>query len=252
MNFENTNTYKQLKKEQEFLSDTHIQDLFKSDSERFLKFSKNYKDIVFDFSKNLINEKIINLLIKTLEQLNLKEKIKDMFQGVKINITEKRAVLHTLLRSNEKSFIFDNKDIKKEIDITKNNVFEFAEKIRSGEFKGYTGKRILDVVNIGIGGSYLGPLMVIEALKPYKTPLINFHFVSNVDATDITEVLKRISPETTLFIVASKTFTTDETMTNAMTAKNWLVEKLGISAVSNHFCAVSSAPILAMQFGIKK
>ncbi len=252
MNFQNINTYNQLKKEQEFLSDTYIKDLFKNDSERFSKFSKNYKDIVFDFSKNLINEKIINLLIKTLEQLSLQEKINDMFDGVKINITESRAVLHTLLRSNETSFIFDGKDIKKEIDETKNNVFEFSEKVRNGEFKGYTGKRILDVVNIGIGGSYLGPLMAIEALKPYKTPIINFHFVSNVDATDITEVLKKLCPETTLFIVASKTFTTDETMTNAITAKNWLVEKLGLAAVSNHFCAVSSAPILAIEFGIKK
>ncbi len=252
MNFQNTSTYNQLKKEQEFLSDTYIKDLFKNDNERFSKFSKSYKDIVFDFSKNLITEKILNLLIKTLEQLNLQEKIKDMFQGVKINITEKRAVLHTLLRSNETSFIFDGKDIKKEIDTTKNNIFEFAEKIRNGEFKGHTGKRILDVVNIGIGGSYLGPLMAIEALKYYKTPLINFHFVSNVDATDIMEVLKKVSPETTLFIVASKTFTTDETMTNAITAKNWLVDKLGLEAVSDHFCAVSSAPILAVQFGIKK
>ena len=252
MNFEETQSYNQLKKHSVFLSDTSIYNLFKQDKNRFLKFSRSFNDILFDFSKNLIDEKAFELLIKTAEQLNLKEKIQDMFDGVKINTTEKRSVLHTALRSDSKSIKVDGKNIIDDINATNKAMYTFAESIRNGSFKGINGTRILDVVNIGIGGSYLGPLMAVEALKPYKTPLINFHFVSNVDGTDIKETLKKLSPETTLFIIASKTFTTDETMTNAKTAKEWIVKTLGEKAIGYHFCAVSSNVDLAVKFGIQK
>lgn len=252
MNFEETQSYNQLKKHSIFLSDTTIYDLFKQDKNRFVKYSLSFEDILFDFSKNLIDEKAFDLLVKTAEQLCLKEKITDMFEGVKINSTEKRSVLHTALRSNHDSIKVDGKNIMEDINSTNDAMFKFAESVRDGSFKGATGSRILDIVNIGIGGSYLGPLMAIEALKPYKTPLINFHFVSNVDGTDIIETLKKLSPETTLFIVASKTFTTDETMTNAETAKKWITDSLGEKAIGNHFCAVSSNTELATKFGIKK
>ena len=252
MNFEEVQSYNQLKKHSVFLSDTTISDLFNQDSERFSKFSRSYEDIIFDFSKNLIDEKTLDLLIKSAEQLDLKEKIKDMFDGVKINTTEKRSVLHTALRSDLKEIKVDGKNIIEDIQTTNDRLFSFAESIRNGDFKGFKGNRILDVVNIGIGGSYLGPLMTIEALKPYKTPLINFHFISNVDGTDITETLKFLNPETTLFIISSKTFTTAETMLNATTAKDWICEKLGTEAIANHFCAVSSNVALATEFGIKK
>ena len=252
MNFEETQSYNQLKKYSVFLSDTTIYDLFKNDKNRFSKFSQSFNDILFDFSKNLIDEKTFELLFKSAEQLNLKEKIQDMFDGVKINTTERRSVLHTALRTNSKSIKVDGKNIIDDIKATNKSMYTFAENVRNGVFKGINGTRILDVVNIGIGGSYLGPLMATEALKPYKTPLINFHFVSNVDGTDIKETLKKLSPETTLFIIASKTFTTDETMTNAQTAKDWLVKTLGEKAIAYHFCAVSSNVDLAVKFGIQK
>ncbi len=252
MNFEEIQSYNQLKKHSIFLSDTTIYDLFKQDKDRFSKFSRSFGDILFDFSKNLIDEKAFEFLIKSAEQLNLKEKIEDMFDGVKINSTERRAVLHTALRTQKQSIKVDGKNIIDDIKTTNKAMFTFAENVRNGVFKGINGTRILDVVNIGIGGSYLGPLMAVEALKPYKTPLINFHFVSNVDGTDIKETLKKLSPETTLFIVASKTFTTDETMTNAQTAKDWIVKTLGEKAIGYHFCAVSSNVDLAVKFGIEK
>lgn len=252
MNFEETQSYNQLKKHSIFLSDTTIQNLFNNDKERFSKFSTSFEDIIFDYSKNLIDEKTIDLLIKTAEQLNLKEQINDMFDGVKINTTEHRSVLHTALRSNSNFIKVNGKNIIDDISKTNNLMFKFADSIRNGKFKGAKGDRILDIVNIGIGGSYLGPLMAIEALLPYKTPLINFHFVSNVDGSDISETLKKLSPETTLFIIASKTFTTDETMTNAETAKKWICDNLGNSSIEKHFCAVSSNTELCIKFGIKK
>lgn len=252
MNFEEIQSYNQLKKHSVFLSDATIYGLFKQDKDRFSKFSQSFGDILFDFSKNLIDEKAFDLLLKSAEQLELKEKIHDMFDGVKINSTERRSVLHTALRSKSQSIKVDGKNIMDDIKSTNKAMYTFAENVRNGIFKGINGTRILDVVNIGIGGSYLGPLMATEALKPYKTPLINFHFVSNVDGTDIKETLKKLSPETTLFIIASKTFTTDETMTNAETAKEWIVKTLGQNAIGYHFCAVSSNVDLAVKFGIKK
>ena len=252
MNFEETQSYNQLKKHAVFLSDTKIKNLFATDTNRFAKFSRCLGDIVFDFSKNLIDEKTLELLSKIADQLHLSERINDMFDGVKINTTEGRAVLHTALRNIPSSgpINLDGKNIMDDIEITLANMCKFSDSVRDGSFRGAKGDRILDVVNIGIGGSYLGPLMAVEALRPYKNPLINFHFVSNVDGTDISEVIKKLSPETTLFIVASKTFTTDETMTNAETARNWIVENLGDNAIAHHFCAVSSNVDLAVKFGI--
>lgn len=251
MNFQETGSYNLLKKHSVFLNGISIKDLFADNPKRFEEFSTSLGDIVFDYSKNQLDKKAIEYLIKTADNLDLKLKIRDMFDGVKINFTEKRAVLHTALRDNlTKSIKVDGvnviDDIKKNFDA----MTEFVNDVRDGKFRGATGERILDVVNIGIGGSYLGAKMAIEALKPYKTPLINFHFISNIDGTDISEVLKKIEPETTLFVVASKTFTTDETMTNANSAKKWLVEKLGEKAVKNHFCALSTNKKLAGEFGI--
>ncbi|MBD5405159.1 glucose-6-phosphate isomerase [bacterium] len=251
MNFQETGSYNLLKKHSVFLNDILIKDLFLDNPKRFEEFSTSLGDIVFDYSKNQLDKKAVDYLIKMAQNLDLKSKIHDMFDGVKINFTEKRAVLHTALRDNlTKSIKVDGvnviDDIKKNFDA----MVEFVNSVRDGKFRGTTGERILDVVNIGIGGSYLGAKMAIEALKPYKTPLINFHFISNIDGTDISEVLKKIEPETTLFVVASKTFTTDETMTNANSAKKWLVEKLGEKAVKNHFCALSTNKKLAGEFGI--
>ena len=228
MNFTETQSYNQLKKHSIFLKDILIKDLFSENPKRFEEFSTSLGDIVFDYSKNQIDKKALDYLIKTAQNLELQSRIKDMFDGVKINYTEGRAVLHTALRDNlSKSIKVDGQNVIEDIRNNFGKMANFVNLVRDGNFKGATGERILDVVNIGIGGSYLGAKMAIEALKPYKTPLINFHFISNIDGTDASEVLKKIEPETTLFVIASKTFTTDETMTNANTAKKWLVEKLG-------------------------
>lgn len=251
MNFTETQSYNQLKKHSIFLKDILIKDLFSENPKRFEEFSTSLGDIVFDYSKNQIDKKALDYLIKTAQNLELQSRIKDMFDGVKINYTEGRAVLHTALRDNlSKSIKVDGQNVIEDIRNNFGKMANFVNLVRDGNFKGATGERILDVVNIGIGGSYLGAKMAIEALKPYKTPLINFHFISNIDGTDASEVLKKIEPETTLFVIASKTFTTDETMTNANTAKKWLVEKLGEKAVKNHFCALSTNVKLAGEFGI--
>ncbi len=251
MNFQETQSFNLLKKHKVFLDDFSIMDLFNQNPARFEEFSTSLGDIVFDYSKNKIDKKALDFLFKIANNLNLKEKIQDMFNGVKINTSENRAVLHTLLRDNiSKNIMVDGVNVIEYIKLNYQKMINFADDVQKGIYKGIKGDRILDVVNIGIGGSYLGSKMVIEALKPYKTPLINFHFISNIDSTDLTEVLKKIEPETTLFIVSSKTFTTDETMTNALSAKEWLVNKLGEKAVSKHFCAVSTNKKEIAKFGI--
>ena len=253
MNFTETPAYALLKKHEIFLSDATISSLFSENPDRFREFSCSVGDIIFDYSKNLIDRKVRSYLIKMAEQIGLKSKIFDMFDGVKINFTESRAVLHTALRDSEAQSIKENgRNIIPVVRDTFDDLFRFAESVRSGTYLGMSKRRILDVVNIGIGGSHLGPMMVVEALRPYKTPLINFHFVSNVDGTDIKDTLKKLEPETTLFIVASKTFTTGETMTNAATARTWIVSKLGEGAVERHFAAVTSDVKLAAGFGIAK
>lgn len=207
--------------------------------------------ITKDYSKNRITEDAWKLLLELANSRGLKEAREQMFGGEHINITEDRAVLHTALRNKSgKPILVDGKDVMPEILAVLDHMKEFTNQVVSGEWKGYTGKKMTDVVNIGIGGSDLGPLMVTEALKPYSTGL-NMHFVSNIDGTHLAETLKKINAETTLFIIASKTFTTQETITNATSAKNWFLEVAkDPSHVAKHFVALSTNEKLATAFGI--
>lgn len=221
------------------------------DPNRFRKFHIRLDDLLVDYSKNLIDEETIDLLIQLADECKLKPAIEKMFTGDIINETENRAVLHTALRNRgNRPVLVDGKDIMPEINQALNQMKIFSEKVISGKWKGFSGKEITDVVNIGIGGSDLGPVMVTEALKHYKTRL-NMHFVSNVDATHIAETFKKINPETTLFIIASKTFTTQETMTNAHTARNWFLNSDATEKdVAKHFVALSTNTKEVTAFGI--
>ena len=233
------------------MKNVHMRDLFK-DKERFNKYSIRLDNIgiLFDYSKNIIDDETLKLLFNLVEASDLKSWTEKIFSGVKINWTEKRAVLHSALRNmSDKPVYVDGKDVMVDIKKFLNKMKDFTEQLRSGKWKGATGKEIKAVINIGIGGSDLGPRMVCEALKYYADgPQV--YFVSNVDGADIYEVLKKLDPETSLFIVASKTFTTQETMTNANTARKWLVEKLGESAIKNHFVALSTNKEKVAEFGI--
>lgn len=230
----------------------HMRDLFAADPQRFAKFSLQLGDILFDYSKNRITEQTISLLIDLAHQAGLSEHIEAMFTGKKINNTENRAVLHTALRNRENKPIYvDGQDVMPEVNRVLAKMRKFSEAVRSGSWKGYSGKQITDIVNIGIGGSDLGPKMVCEALKPYAAPGLNVHFVSNVDSTDLVETLKGLDPETTLFLIASKTFTTQETMTNAHSARAWFIAAAGDeSAVARHFAAMSTNAQAVSKFGI--
>lgn len=231
-------------------TDFDLRSLFQNNPERFHQFSRVRPNYLFDFSKNLINDETFELLIKLAEECELKSSIDKMFSGDKINETEGRAVLHTALRDfSGKEILVDGKNIKPGIEKVLNQMKTFSEKIISGEHKGFSGKEITDVVNIGIGGSDLGPVMVCSALKHFKTRL-NVHFVSNVDGNHIAEVVKNLNPETTLFIIASKTFTTQETMTNAETAKNWFLKSGKQEDVAKHFVALSTNIQSVKSFGI--
>ncbi len=229
-----------------------MKDAFNSDKERFNKFSLSLNDILFDFSKNLITEETISLLIALANQADLKQKTEQMFSGAIINATERRAVLHTALRnrSNKPVFVGDqNVMLKVNRELEKMRLF--SDRVRSGEWKGYTGKPITDIVNIGIGGSDLGPKMVCTALKPYARQDLNIHFVSNVDQADIVSTLSLLNPETTLFLIVSKVFNTQETMTNANSAKDWFLKSApGVSAIKKHFVAVSTHRNNVVKFGI--
>lgn len=230
-----------------------LKDLFASDKDRFNKFSRYFgKELLLDFSKNLITEEIFASLLNLAEEVDLKGATKAMFSGEVINKTEGRAVLHSALRNRSNTpVIVEGADVMPKINAVLKQMKEFCSKIHSGEWKGYTGKKITDIVNIGIGGSDLGPVMVTEALKKYKVQGINSHFVSNVDGTHIVETLKKVSPETTLFLVASKTFTTQETMTNAHTARDWfLASAKDKKAVAKHFAALSTNGKAVADFGI--
>jgi glucose-6-phosphate isomerase len=229
----------------------HMRDLFEDDPERFQKFSVRFQTMLVDYSKNLITAETLQLLVELAHEVDLKTSIEAMFKGVKINQTENRAVLHTALRNRANTpVLVDGTDVMPEVNRVLDQVHVFSENLISGTWKGYTGKAITDIVNIGIGGSDLGPYMVTEALRPYWTS-ITPHFVSNVDGTHIAEVLKRVDPETTLFIIASKTFTTQETMTNAATAKRWFLEKTNnAGSVEKHFVAVSTNREAVTEFGI--
>jgi glucose-6-phosphate isomerase len=249
-----TTAWMQLEKHHEEISTLKMQDLFAKDPLRFKNFSLSAADIFLDYSKNKITAATLELLLKLTEEADLSTKIHDMFTGKIINTTEQRAVLHTALRNPENDPItVDGINIMPEIHATLNLILQCAEQINEGIWLGYDGERITDIVNIGIGGSDLGPAMVVNALLPYKTKNINCHFVSNVDATHISETLKHLNPKTTLFIIASKTFTTQETLCNASTAKAWLEQTTSSkNAVAQHFIAVTAKPQKALEFGIVK
>jgi len=247
-----TNAWKQLGDHARRMRAVHMRDLFAEDPGRFERYSIQFEDILVDFSKHLITDETMNLLIKLAEETHLKSAIDAMFAGEKINETENRAVLHTALRNrSDKPVYVDGKNVMPEINAVLAQMESFSGKVISGEWRGYTGERITDIVNIGIGGSDLGPVMVTEALKPYAEKNIRVHFVSNVDGTHLVETLKNLKPASTLFIVVSKTFTTQETMTNAHSAKKWLLEKLADErVVARHFVAVSTNVSAVKAFGI--
>lgn len=236
------------------MSRRHMRDLFAQDPDRFQKFSIRLDEILFDYSKNIINQKTLQLLLQLAEDCQLKEAIHEMFAGIKINETEQRSVLHTALRNfSDTAILVEGKDIMPRIRKVKAHMKEFCEKVHSGKWKGYTGKKIKYIVNIGIGGSDLGPFMVTEALRPYWVEGIETYFVSNVDGTHIAETLKKVKAEETLFLVASKTFTTQETMTNALTAREWFLKHAKDAAhVAKHFVALSTNETEVTAFGIDK
>ncbi|EKJ1734637.1 glucose-6-phosphate isomerase [Shigella flexneri] len=247
-----TAAWQALQKHFDEMKDVTIADLFAKDGDRFSKFSATFDDqMLVDYSKNRITEETLAKLQDLAKECDLAGAIKSMFSGEKINRTENRAVLHVALRNRSNTpILVDGKDVMPEVNAVLEKMKTFSEAIISGEWKGYTGKAITDVVNIGIGGSDLGPYMVTEALRPYKNHL-NMHFVSNVDGTHISEVLKKVNPETTLFLVASKTFTTQETMTNAHSARDWFLKAAGDEKhVAKHFAALSTNAKAVGEFGI--
>ena len=248
-----TEAWKKLTAHFEASKNRTLKDLFNQDPSRFDKYSLTIADgdIVADYSKNIVDETTLNLLLDLAKETKLKENIDAMFSGEIINRTEGRAVLHTALRNfSGNSVLVDGKDVMPGVKAVLDKMKAFSEKVISGEWKGYTGKEITDVVNIGIGGSDLGPVMITEALTPYHTRL-KAHFVSNIDATHIAEVCKKCDPETTLFLIASKTFTTLETMTNAHTARDWFLKKAKDEKfIAKHFVALSTNEKGCVEFGI--
>jgi glucose-6-phosphate isomerase len=250
-NFTETSAYQALQADFNRLNPSHLKDLFATDTNRAETFRIFFNDIYFDYSKNIIDKEAFQHLIQLANECKLKAAITSQFSGEAINQTENRAVLHTALRANpSKEIIVNGKNIIPDIQAVKNQMRQFSESVISGNWKGYSGKAITDVVNIGIGGSDLGPVMVTEALKAYKSHL-NLHFVSNVDGTHIAETLKKVNPETTLFLIASKTFTTQETMANAFSARDWFLNQANdIAHVSKHFVALSTNAKEVANFGI--
>lgn len=246
-----TTEWQALQKHYEEIKDVQMRDMFASDANRFEKFSISLEDMLLDYSKHRINEKTMKLLIDLAKASGVEEAAKKMFSGEKINWTEGRAVLHSALRNRSNTPVYvDGKDVMPDVNEVLAKMKDFSNKVRSGEWKGFTGKKIKAVVNIGIGGSDLGPVMITEALKHYADGP-DVYFVSNVDGTDFVEKTKRLDPEETLFIVASKTFTTQETMTNALTAREWLLKKLvDQKAVAKHFVALSTNKEEVEKFGI--
>lgn len=247
-----TEAWKALTAHFESAQDMQMKDLFAADSQRFANFSKKFgDDILVDYSKNLINHETMKHLLELAEQTELKSAIDAMFSGEAINKTEGRSVLHTALRNRSNTpVVVNGEDVMPAVNAVLEKMKSFTERVIGGEWTGYTGKAITDIVNIGIGGSDLGPFMVTEALAPYKNHL-NLHFVSNVDGTHIAETLKKVNPETTLFLVASKTFTTQETMTNAHSARDWFLASASDEAhVAKHFAALSTNGTAVSEFGI--
>ncbi len=237
---------------QKLISSQHMRQMFDADSERFDKFSLRMNDILVDYSKNRITEETLSLLFDLARQAELSVAIKRMFSGEKINFTENRAVLHTALRNrSNRPVLVDGKDVMPDVNAVLRHMREFTESVRNGSWVGCTGKAITDIVNIGIGGSDLGPVMVTEALKSYSQDGLNVHFVSNIDGTHLTEAIRHLSYETTLFVVVSKTFTTQETITNANSARDWFFQQGGhLASVARHFVAVSTNAQKVSDFGI--
>lgn len=245
-----TEAWKKLNNHFSSFSNFSIQKAFQENPNRKASFTIDLDELTLDFSKNRISNETLNLLIELANQVGLKSAIESQFSGEKINATENRAVLHTALRSNEKSpFFIDKIEIRSEIQNTLDKIKVFTNNVVSGKWKGYTGKSITDVVNIGIGGSDLGPDMVVEALQFYKNHLTT-HFVSNIDGDHVSEIIKKLNPETTLFVVVSKTFTTQETLTNANTIKDWFLKTAKQKDIAKHFVAVSTNLEAINSFGI--
>ena len=247
-----TKAWKKLKEHYRVMKDRRMVDLFYEDPDRFLRFSLQFEEITVDYSKNIITEETLRRLLDLAEECHLKDAMEKMFRGDKINETENRAVLHIALRNRSNTPIcVDGLDIMPQVNAVLKQMESFSDSVTSGRWKGYTGKAITDMVHIGIGGSDLGPLMVTEALKPYGRPHWKVHFVSNVDGTHIAETLKKVSPETTLFLIASKTFTTLETMTNAHTARRWFFDAARDEGfLKRHFAAISTNEKEVEKFGI--
>ena len=249
-----TQSWKNLVDHYKEMKNIHMKDLFVNDPDRFNKYSIRFNGILVDYSKNIITEDTLKLLLKLTDDVGLRDALNKMFNGERINETEDRAVLHTALRNRINIPVCVNdKNVMPEVNAVLSKMKDFSEKIISGEWKGFTDKKITDIVNIGIGGSGLGPVMVTECLRPYAKDGLEVHFVSNVDGTHITETLKRLNPETTLFLIASKTFTTQETMTNAFEAREWFLKCAKDHAyVAKHFVALSTNIEKVEEFGIDK
>jgi len=245
-------TWQALLEHQQEIAGLHLRELFENDPGRFQRFSLTLDDILFDYSKNRITDKSMRLLLELAREARLPARITAMFRGEKINTTEQRAVLHVALRNRASTpILVDGEDVMPKVNRVLAQMRTFSEAVRSGSRRGYSGKAMRDVVNIGIGGSDLGPKMVTRALTPYGRPDLRLHFVSNVDGSDIAETLKVVNPETTLFLIASKTFTTQETMTNARSAREWFLAAAGDPrAVASHFAALSTNRQEVATFGI--
>lgn len=247
-----TSAWGKLQAHYDQMASVHMKELFAQDTERFNRFSLRFEDILLDYSKNRISQETLDLLCALASEVSLKDAIEKMFSGAIINETEQRAVLHIALRNQSNTPIMVNgADVMPDVNEVLGRMESFANRLHRGEMRGYTGEAITDIVNIGIGGSDLGPVMVTEALRPYWKPGINVHYVSNVDGTHIAETLKQVSPETTLFMIASKTFTTQETMTNAHTARSWFLAAAGDEThIAKHFIALSTNRDGVINFGI--
>ena len=247
-----TDAWKKLAAHAKTMQKTNLSSLFKNDTNRFSTFSVQLDNLLFDYSKNIITEETKGLLLQLANDCKLPEAINSMFNGEKINATEGRAVLHTALRNQSGQPVYcEGKDVMPEVQEVLAQMKTFSQNIHTGRAKGYSGKKIKYIVNIGIGGSDLGPRMVTEALQPYRIKEIETHFVSNIDGADIKSVLAKVNAEETLFLIASKTFTTDETMTNAHTARSWFLETAKDEKhIALHFVALSTNTRLAIQFGI--
>lgn len=246
-----TKGWKRLEREYKRIKKVQMRNLFEQDERRAEKYTLRLNGLTLDYSKNRIDDKVLSALLNLAKERGVTQKIKEMFDGSKINFTENRSVLHIALRNrSNRKILSGGKDVMPQIREVLNKMKNFSEAVRLGKFKGQTGKKLTDIVNIGIGGSDLGPFMVCEALKKYWAKGIHCHFISNIDGTACAEVLDGLNPETTLFIVASKTFTTIETLTNAKTCRKWLVDSLGEHAVAKHFVALSTNKAEVEKFGI--